>query len=79
MFFSNQIYNANLDGAQPGEGWRHMVRVLENVASTREDTSNERLFQRMSSVMKKLFTIHTPREYLEHLSKADVWNALRRA
>jgi hypothetical protein len=79
IFFSNQIYNANLDSAQPGEGWRRMVRVLENVASTCGDTSIEHLLQRLSSVLKKLFTIHTPLEYPEHLSKSDAWSALRHA
>jgi hypothetical protein len=79
LFFSNPLYNANLDNAQPGVGWRRMVDVLANIASTCGDAPNANLLRRLSSVAQKLFTIHTPREYPEHLAKADAWNALRRA
>ena len=79
LFFSNSIYNAGLGGPDVSKPSSKMLEALKSIASTCGDVANAELLCHLRLVVGKLYEIHTPRGYPEHLSMSDAWLALRHA
>ena len=79
LFFSNPLYNADLDGARQSGRCQPMLDVLRDVAQSCGDAADAALLISLRTIVGKLYCIHTPRRYPEGLRTSDAWLALRHA